>query len=135
MSQENVEVLRRAYEAWNAGDMTTLRELYHPHVVMHHPEGWPEPGPSIGREAVFRQMAQLREAWEGDTLEPVTDFITASDHVVVRDIWRATGRGPDTNMEFTRVFTFREGKIVSIRDHAEAIEAVGLSEQDAHADS
>ena len=36
MSRENVEISRRTFEAYNAGDMTTLRELYDPDVVMHH---------------------------------------------------------------------------------------------------
>jgi ketosteroid isomerase-like protein len=129
MSEENVEVVRRVYDAWNAGDMTALRD---PDVVMHHPDGWPEPGPSVGREAVLRQWEQLRDAWTGDTLEPVTDFTAAADRGVVRDAWRGTGsQGPDADMEFTRVFTLRERKIIDIDifwDHAEALEAVRLRE-------
>jgi ketosteroid isomerase-like protein len=62
MSQENVEVVRRVYDAWNAGDMTALRDLCDLDVVMHHREGWPEAGPSVGREAVMRQCEQLRDA-------------------------------------------------------------------------
>jgi hypothetical protein len=84
-----VEVVRRVYDAWNAGDMTALRDLCDPDVVMHHPEGWPEPGPSVGREAV------------------------------------------DADMEFSRVFTLRERKIIGVDifwDHAEALEAAGLQE-------
>ena len=41
-------------------------------------------------------------------------------------------------MEVTGVYTVRKGRIVCQEffwDHAEALEAVGLSEQDAHADS
>jgi predicted lipid-binding transport protein (Tim44 family) len=33
MSQENVEVVRTAFEAWNAGDMDALRELYDPDAI------------------------------------------------------------------------------------------------------
>ena len=131
MSQENVEVVRRVYEAWNAGDMTALRDLCDPDVVMHHPEGWPEPGPSVGREAVMRQWEQIRDAWTGDTLEPLMGFIDAADRVVVRDAWRGTGQGPDADMEFSRVFTLRERKIIGVDifwDHAEALEAVRLRE-------
>ena len=91
--------------------MTALRNLCDPDVVMHHPEGWPEPGPSVGGEALLRQWEQIREAWTGDTLEPVTDLIAAADRVVVRDAWRGSGQGPDADMEFTRVFTLRERKI------------------------
>jgi uncharacterized protein len=132
MSQQNVEIVRSVYEAWNAKDMTALRELYHPDVVIHHVEGWPEPGPSVGREAVFREFEQLRDAWGRDTLEPVSDFIEGADSVVVRDVWHGTGgHGPDAEMEFTRVFNLRDGKIVSIQifwDHAEALQAAGLRE-------
>jgi ketosteroid isomerase-like protein len=131
MSRENVEVVRRAYDAWNAGDVTALARLYSSDIVMHHASGWPEPGPSVGREAVMREIEQLRDAWQGDTLEPVTDLVDAGDSVVTRDIWRGTGRGPSADMEFSRVFTLRDGKISSIRifwDHTEALEAAGLRE-------
>ncbi len=33
MSQENVEVIRRGFEVWNAGDMDTLRELCDPGII------------------------------------------------------------------------------------------------------
>ena len=52
MSQENVEIVRRLYEAWNAGDMDALRESYNPGIILRTLEGWPEPGPFVGREAV-----------------------------------------------------------------------------------
>ena len=41
-------------------------------------------------------------------------------------------------MEVTQVITVRKGKVFLLEhfwDHAEALETVGLSEQDAHADS
>ena len=71
-------------------------------------------------------------------MEPISDFIDAGDRVAVRHTWRVAGHGPEVNMEVTNVFTVRKGKIVYQEffwDHAEALEAVGLSEQDAHADS
>ena len=111
MSQENVEIVRAAFEAWNAGDMDALRELYDPDVIVRTPEGWPEPGPFVGREAVMRQFEQLRETWDADTLEPISDFIDAGDRVVVRFIWRGAGHGPESNMELTDVFTVRKGRI------------------------
>ena len=79
----------------------------------------------------MRQWEQIRDAWTGDTLAPVTDPIVAADRVVVRDAWRGTGQGPDADMEFSRVFTLRERKIIGVDifwDHAEALKAVGLRE-------
>ena len=131
MSQENVEVVRATFEAWNAGDMDALREPYDPDVLTRTPEGWPEPGPYVGREATMRWFEQLRDAWDADALELISDFIDAADRVAVRFIWHGAGQGPDANMEMTGVYTVRKGRIVYqefVRDHQEALETVGLSE-------
>jgi ketosteroid isomerase-like protein len=86
----------------------------------------------------MRQAEQMRDTWDSDAGELMSDYIEAGDRVVVRFIWRGAGHGPESNMEFTGVYTVRKGKILTIeffRDKAEALEAVGLSEQDAHADT
>jgi ketosteroid isomerase-like protein len=86
----------------------------------------------------MRFHEQHRETWDADAVEPVSDFIDAADHVLVRYVWRTLGQGPEANIELTDVFTVRKGRIIceeSFWDHAEALEALGLSEQDAHAGS
>jgi ketosteroid isomerase-like protein len=69
---------------------------------------------------------------------PVSDFVHAADRVAARFIWRGAGHGPEADLEMTVVWTVRKGKIIyqeAFWDHAEALEAAGLSEQDAHAES
>jgi ketosteroid isomerase-like protein len=83
----------------------------------------------------MRQFEQMRETWDADALELISDFIDAGDRVVVRFIWRGAGHGPEANLELTGVFTVRKGRIVYQEffwDHAEVLETMGLSEQDAH---
>ena len=131
MSRENVEVFQAVFAAWNAGDMDGFRERYDPDVVMRAPEGWPEPGPFVGREAVMREWHQLRDTWHGDTVKPISDFIELADRVVVRQVWHAASRGPEAHLEMTNVITLRAGRIVYQEffwDHDQALEAVGLSE-------
>ena len=138
MSQENVDVVRASIEAWNSGDMDAFGELHDPEVIVRSVEGWPEPGPYVGREAFIRQFKRQREAFEGDTIEVIGDFIEAADRVVARLIWRGRGHGPESRMELTCLYTIRKGRIFYREyfwDHAEALEAAGLSEQDAHTDS
>jgi ketosteroid isomerase-like protein len=94
MSQEYVEIMRATFEAWNAGDMNALRELYDPNVTLRLPEGFPEPGPYVGREAVMRQWEQQREAFDADTSVPISDFIDTADRVAVRFIWAWHGPRP-----------------------------------------
>ena len=129
MSQENVEIVKAVDEAWNEGNMGAVRELLDPNLILRLPEDWPEPGPFVGRDAVMRQWEQLRETWDADAMERISDFIDAADHVVTRFIWRGVGQGPEANVEFTAVFTIRKGKIVfleNIWDHSEVLQAMGL---------
>jgi ketosteroid isomerase-like protein len=100
-------------------------------VTLRNEEDWPEPGPFVGREAVMRQLVQMRQTWDADTLEPVSDFYYAADRVAVRFIWRGSGHGPQSHIEVTGVYTVRGGKVVGIEhfwDHGEALEAVGLGD-------
>jgi hypothetical protein len=95
-------------------------------------EAWPEPGPYFGRDAVMREYKQLRDTWKrGDTSELIGDFIDVGDRVVARFIWRGTGHGPESNIDLTVVYTVRKGSILVAEyflDHADALEAAGLSE-------
>ena len=131
MSQENVEIVRAGFEAWIAGDMDTWARLFDPDGIMRNPDGWPEPGPQVGREAVMRFIQQLRDTWDADALELINDFADAGDRVAVRFIWHGAGRGPEADLEMTGVYTVRKGKLLAIEnfwDHAEALEILGLSE-------
>jgi ketosteroid isomerase-like protein len=132
MSQQNVELARAAFAAWNAGDMTAYRELCHPDVIGQGPADWPEPGPFVGRDAVMHQWEQQRETWgDADVAEPISEFIDAGDQVAVRHIWRATGHGPEMSMEITVRYTFREGRIFRLDyfwDYAAVLATMGLSE-------
>ena len=79
----------------------------------------------------MREWEHIREAWNADLLEPISDFIDAADRVVVRLAWRGVGQGPGMNMEMTTVYMVRKGRIVYQEffwDHPEALEILGLSE-------
>jgi ketosteroid isomerase-like protein len=108
MSQENVEVVRAGFEAWNAGDMDAYGQLLHPYVLWRPPEGWPERGPFVGREAVMRELKQVRDTWETDAAEPISEPIDAGDKVLVRFYWRLRGQGPDASTEITCLYTVRD---------------------------
>jgi ketosteroid isomerase-like protein len=130
MSQENVAVVKALFEAWNAGDMDAVRELYDPHVIVREMEDWPEPGPFVGREAVMRQWEVMREAWNADELKLITHSSDVGDRVAVRFKWLGVGHGPESDMEMSGVHTVRNGRIFGqefFRDHAQALETLGLA--------
>jgi ketosteroid isomerase-like protein len=129
MSQENVQIVRAAFEAWNAGDMEGLRDLVDPDVFMRSPQNWPERGPFVGRDAVMRGWRQLRETFDTDWQELTGDILDLGDRAVVRTVWHGVGRGPEMKQESTVVFSVRNRRILQIEffsDHRQALEAVGL---------
>ena len=105
MSQENVEIVRTYFKVWNAGDMEGVRELYDPDVVMEVSPDRPEPGPFVGRNAVMQQLNQARAAFDGDSVESLSDLVAVGDRVIVRTGWHGFGHGPQSDMEWTNVFT------------------------------
>ena len=143
MSQENVEVVRAVYEAWNAGDMEALFAHFHPELVYHPRADEPDPSPHVGRDAYERLVYGFVDSFSEVTVE-VLDLIDPGDHViastVLHVVLRGQGSASGAGVSDTYVFVYklRDGLVVEgweYRTKQEALEAVGLSEQDAHADS
>jgi uncharacterized protein len=138
LSQENVEIVRRAYEAFNRGGIDAcIREgLWSPEVVWDvTPSGIPGLGTYRGREEVKRFFEEdwfstfPFEEWEVK-LEEVID---AGDRVIgmSRQHGRGASSGAMAELELAQVSTLRDGQIVRIDnylDRAKALEAAGLRE-------
>jgi len=130
MSQENVEVVRRAfaYEIHSVGDRAEAEAIFDPYVVINPTEE----GPSYGLDAIRDNIAHWKEAW--DELEVTAeDFAEAGDRVLVTVHHRGRGRGSGIEVEarFYLLYTMRNGKVVRQDEYAErteALEAAGLSE-------
>jgi len=141
MSQENVEIVRRMSELLSGGDWEGMAEVVDPDVELHGTVGGLEEGHfSRGVDPIRQRFdAELNEVWDEHRIEPVR-FIDAGEQVVViqHEYQRGKGSGVEIEIDTASVFDVRGGRVVRIQpymDHAEALEAVGLSEQDAHADS
>ena len=77
-------------------------------------------------------VEEIDEVWEDFRLEPL-EFIDAGDKVVVSHLIHGSGKGSGVDVELpsTSVYTLRGSKVIEsrmYRDHAEALEAAGLSE-------
>jgi len=131
MSQENVEIVRRAYERFSVTGV--LRpEIYDPDFVwdmsMFH--GWPEKQTYPGIEGAAEFLGNWIDAWEEWELR-VEELRDAGDRVVaiVRQTGRAKATGLPTEMQFAQVWTLRGGKQTRMEMYASpaaALEAVGL---------
>jgi ketosteroid isomerase-like protein len=132
MSQENVEIVKAAVEAWNRGDLDGWLAEADPEVEWHVLPDAPDPGPHRGRQVVFERSASWRGIL-GDFRAEVLEYIDAGEYVIAPT--RMRGRPPDSDVEVVLdevwVSRFCNGKIVELREYrtkAEALEAVGLSE-------
>ena len=140
MSQENVELARAAFAAWNAGDMDAVFAYFHPEIVYHPRADEPDPSPHVGRDAYEQLAYGFADSFSEVTYE-VLELIDAGDHVIVSTVLHAVPHGQGSaRVRDTYVFVheLRDGLVVEgweYRTKQEALEAVGLSEQDPRADS
>ena len=132
MSQENVEIVRRSYDAGNRGDWDAAFRDAAPDFEVTFEAG-PNAGTYRGREAlesVFRDMLSGFDFW---IMEPV-EFRESGDQVVVVVDHRLRPKG-GTSGEFEfrngHVWTIREGAVLSMvgfETSEGALKAAGLSE-------
>ena len=132
MSRENVEIVRRAIEAFNRGDLDTALQDVAPDATVDwsHSRGL-DVGVYVGHDAIRRFWRDMTEPFERNTM--VTDeFISHGEHVVVPITGRMTGRGGiEVEVKTAMVATFRDGRLVRwtmYQDKAEALKAVWLEE-------
>jgi ketosteroid isomerase-like protein len=132
VSRENVEIVRRAFAEFERGNFW-VPEFFDPNVRVVWLEALPVGEPeSVGLEGLSRGIKRWMEPFEHVTTR-AERIIDAGDQVVVIAAWRGRGKasGVDTEWRYGGVWTVSDGKVtslVSYRDPAKALEAVGLSE-------
>ena len=134
-----MEIVRRGYDAWNRGDLDAWLQTFDPNVEVHLPEGGLNVGTRRGHDAIRQLREGFLEVWDDLTMEPER-FFEVGDQIVVfvRIRGRGRGSGVETQTRPAHLGTVRSGKVVRLviyPERADALAAVGLSEQDAHADS
>jgi len=136
MSEENVEIVRRVYDAVDRGDTATVLALYDPEIEWEFARS---PFRNMFKHDTYRGRDGLRDfireryedAWERieDELEQLID---AGEQVI--SIIRTRGRGRASGIEVEKthggVWTVQNGAITRVEwmSHTDALEAAGLSE-------
>ena len=133
MSQENVEIVRRGYDAYNRGDVDAAA-AYFASDSEYIPSGALPGGRGSyqGPEGYKRFIAWFRDEFE-DARVDVNELIDAGERVLASVTLRGRGRqsGAATSWDLWQVFTIRDGSVVrgeAFTGRAEALEAAGLKE-------
>jgi ketosteroid isomerase-like protein len=130
MSQENVEIVRSAFAAFERGDASELTDLMADDLVIHRAE--PDNAFYYGKEGFFEATADWIEGFDDWKATP-EEYVEAGDTVLVQVHQTARGKGSGVPVEshFWFVFDLRGGKVVGLAfltSKAAAFEAAGLSE-------
>jgi hypothetical protein len=134
-------VIGRSYGAFNRNDLDVLPPLYHPECVWDwsHFEGWPDVPVAQGPEALRQNWLAFRDAW-GDFRVDASELRDLGDRQMITCHMRATGSGSGAGITTTWWQTgySLDGLIARVENYTDrerALDAVGLSEQDAHSGS
>jgi ketosteroid isomerase-like protein len=135
MSQQNVEIVRRWVDAYNRRDIDGLIEISDPDIELQ--------SRFVALESAFRGYDRIRAYFKG--LEDAyahfavipTEFIDAGAAVlaVACAEWRGKQSGAEGQTPIVPAFWLRASKVFrteTFTDRGQALEAVGLSEQDAY---
>jgi ketosteroid isomerase-like protein len=135
MSQENVDIAKRAVDAYNRRDVDTLDDITSPDFQL-----FPAMDAAVegevrvlkGREGLETYLGEVGATWEGFRLI-VEEYRDLGGPVLVLGYAQGTGRGSGVPVDAAigQVFDFRDGKLSQVRsflDRDEALKAVGLEE-------
>jgi uncharacterized protein len=129
MSNENADLIRRAYEAYASGDLAAMLEFVDPELEWTYLDPTLEhPTPQLchGRH----ELEQVLRHWAEHGLRAEVDEVTASGELVMVGV-----RIPGVDADYGRrgdgraysVFTVRDGRIVALRDCRDRQEALQLA--------
>ncbi len=126
MSNENADLIRKAYEAYSRGDMAAMLQFVDPDLEwIYLDPSLEDPEPQVCRGRHELQIALERQAERGLKAE-LEEVAARGDRVMV--VVRTPGvdayrmrKADDRNYA---VFTVREGRIVALRDCRDKGEAM-----------
>jgi ketosteroid isomerase-like protein len=131
VSQENVDLVRAIYAAWERGDFSSA-EWAHPEIEFVVPDG-PDPGTWKGLAEMTEAWRSQISAWEG--FHAVADEFRQLDDERVLVLGHIGGRGKTSGLEVgqkvAELFHIRDGKVTRLLTYWErerAFTDLGLKE-------
>jgi ketosteroid isomerase-like protein len=131
-ADERVDLVRRAYEAWNAGGPGALAPFMADGVELYDAPELPDAGSWSGRDAVLARLDEVAAA-VGSGSGELEGFRRHRDNVLVTLAWQREGdeAGEASLGRVFHVVQVADGRIARISvflDEAAALRAAGLPE-------
>jgi ketosteroid isomerase-like protein len=130
MSEENVETIRRGYEAFGRRDLDAALEMADPAIEAHDPAEMPDAAVHRGKAAVKRDWEQTLELFDDFAID-IEEVFDAGEEVVLFLRYRGRGKesGAAVEVDMAHVLTMKDGMAVRLRqylDRTEALAAAGV---------
>jgi ketosteroid isomerase-like protein len=117
-ADQNAATMRRAYAAFNSGDINTLIETFDEGAVWHLPGRSRFADDYQGRDATLAYFGQLAQE-TGGTFQAELQHLLADDEDRVIGIQRSTGQRDGKHLDVVNciVFELKDGRITDGREH------------------
>ena len=116
---ENVELVRRGYTAFNAGDMATLSDLFAEDAVWHVAGSGVLSGTKQGRDAILAYFGELGARTQGHFQANVEDIVGGEKHTVAIQQTHGETNGKTLDVATVITFVVRDGQIAEGREFFE----------------
>jgi ketosteroid isomerase-like protein len=132
MSQENVEIVRRGFEAWEQGDLQAHLRLFHEDVVCSRVAPLINPKAYHGVEGYLEFAGEWMAPYDELRFLP-NEYMDAGNRVLVEvpQEGRLAGSNQVVRGTFWFLMTLHGGKVIRLEiygDQDQALEAAGLRE-------
>ncbi len=120
---DNVDFLKKTYEAFARGDVPAVLEAMSPDIVWHEAEGHPYESPTgepfVGPNAVMENVfMRIMAEWDGFTIVPQR-YHAGGDSVVFEHRWvgtcKATGKRMD--LQACHIWEVKNGKLTRLQEY------------------
>ncbi len=119
MAETDLDVVRKGYAAFIAGDLATLSELFAEDATWVVPGNNPTSGTKQGRDAIIAYLVEVVTRSEG-TFKTTPLALAAGDgHVFSLDRNEASRNGLSLNTTGVNVFLLRDGRVEAVTQYFE----------------
>ena len=129
MTATNKEIIEQAYASFAAGDVPAALAVFADDIEWSEPDGHPIAGTYVGPqrvlEGVFMRLGEI-----GDHFSVVPErFVADGDTVVALGnlTWKHKDTGAPASVKMAQVWTFRDGKATTFRQHTDTAKLRELS--------
>jgi ketosteroid isomerase-like protein len=129
MAEENVEIVRRMYAAFQGGDAAGALECFHPDVEIDATRGRPDTEPGRGREAVARTIGSWVASFDDwdEEIEEIRD-LGGTVYVIARQRGRGKGSGVEIHTRYGILYDVSDGRITRMRMYIDPADALAAAE-------